>query len=303
MRMIKTVSILLATALVGSAVSGPVVSQRKLKMRIAIEPVNWKDHESVGSWHVPAEFRSAIYEKLTKKLTDSGKCIVVDWPEVEAALKSQNDPAKKGKAVPAQIMLRSYVTEFDMSQASSGGGINVGNIGRIGGSATVGKMALKLKLSSIDTAEVVGEDSATGNASRTGFRFNGNHTLAFADFQSFEKSPLGEATSKAVDDAAKKILVQLEKAKWSCRIADFDATSKEITLSAGSEAGVAVGDVFEVHKVTRQVKDENTGEILGVRTVKVGTIKVSEVDKRYAFAKIESGEGFESGLLVREVGK
>lgn len=303
MRTFKILSLFLTAALVGSAVSGSVAPQRKLKMRVAIEPVNWKDHESVGSWYVPAEFRSAIYEKLSKKLADSGKCIVADWPEVEEALKSQNDPSKKGKAVPAQIILRSYVTEFDMSQASSGGGINVGNIGRIGGSATVGKMALKLKLSSVDTTELIGEDRAVGNASRTGFRFNGNHTLAFADFQSFEKSPLGEATSKAVDDAAKKILAQLEKAKWSCRIADFDAASKEITLSAGSDAGVAVGDVFEVHKVTRQVKDENTGEILGVRTVKVGTIKVSEVDKRYAFAKIETGEGFESGLLVREIAK
>lgn len=294
----RFISLLLVSALgIGAAMSGVPEQEKRLKMRVAVEPVNWNDHESVGSWYVPSEFKAAIHEKLMKKLADSGKCIVIEWQAVEEAIE------KKAKVVPAQILIKSRVTEFDMNQASSGGGINVGGLGRVGGSATVGKMALKLKLNSVDTAQMVGEVSAVGNASKTGLRFDGNHKLAFADFQSFEKSPLGEATSKAVDDAAKKILEQLAKTPWSCRIADFDAASKEITLSAGSEGGVSVGDTFEVHKVTRTVKDETTGEILGVRTVKVGTIKVTEVDKRFSFAKIESGEGYEAGLLVREIGK
>lgn len=294
----RIVSLLLVSTLsIAMAVPGAGLPQKKLKMRIAVEPVNWSDRQSVGSWYVPAEFKAAIHEKLQKKLADSGKVIVVEWSTITEAIE------KKAKVLPAQVMVKSRVTEFDMSQASSGGGINVGGIGRVGGNVTVGKMVLKMKLSSVDTEQVVGESEAVGNASKTGLRFDGNHKMAFADFQSFERSPLGEATSKAVDDAAKKILAQLEKTPWSCRIADFDSASKEITLSAGSEAGVSVGDVFEVHRVTRTVKDDQTGEVLGVRTQKVGTIKVTEVDQKFAFAKIDSGEGFESGLLVREVGK
>lgn len=293
----RLVSLLLVSALgIGMAVPG-VGQSKKLKMRIAVEPVNWQNHNSVGSWSVPSEFKAAIHEKLQKKLAESGKCIVIDWQTVAEAID------KKVKVLPAQVMVSSRVTEFNMSQASSGGGINVGGIGRVGGNVTVGKMGLNLKLESVDTTQVVGQADAVGNASKGGFRFDGNHKTAFADFQSFERSPLGEATNKAVDDAAKKILAALEKTAWSCRVADFDGESKEITLSAGEEAGVSVGDTFEVHKVTRTVKDETTGEVLGVRTVKVGTIKVTEVDKKFSFAKIESGEGFESGLLVKEIGK
>ncbi len=296
---------LLTVAVFGLTAMAPAkeLGDKKLKMRVAIEPVNWSEHESWNGWYVPSEFRAAIQEKLQKKLADSGKCIVVDWPMVEEALKSQEDKSKKAKVVPAQIVIRSRVTEFEMSKASSGAGVSIGGIGRVGGNVTVGKMALKLKMTSVDTSEVVGDEQAIGNASRSGFRFDGNQKVAWADFQSFEKSPLGEATSKAVDDAAKKILAKLEKTPWSCRIADFDASTKEITLSAGADAGVSVGDVFEVHKVIRQVKDEQTGEILGVRTQKVGTIKVLEVDKRFSFAKIESGEGYESGFLVKEITK
>jgi len=304
----RWLSFVFAAALaVGVATAGSVKPDKKYKMRIAVAPLNWGDGLWDG-WHVPIEFRNAIHEKLQKKLVDTGRFIVLERAALEAlmqeqAIKEQNTgQSMKGKIVPAQVLVQGKVTDFEMSRSSTGGGINIGGIGRVGGNVTQAKMSMNVRIFNVDTSELVATEDAAGRVSRTGFKFDGNHKVAYADFSSFEKTPLGEATTQAVDKAVEKILAKMSKTPWACRIADFDATSKEITLNAGSEVGVAVGDTFDVYKVSRIIKDPETGEVLGTKTAKVGTIKVTEVDKKFSFATVVSGEGFETGAIVREIG-
>ena len=294
----------MAVALIAMASgSGP---QRKLKVRIAVAPLNWSSGVFDG-WTVPAEFRNAIHEKLQKKLADTGKFIVLEREALDAILKEQaikeenTGQSMKGKIIPAQVMVQGKVTDFEMSRSSTGGGVNIGGIGRVGGSVTQAKMSMNVRLFNVDTSEVFATEDAAGRVNRSGFRFDGNHRVAYANFEQFEKTPLGEATTQAIDKAVEKILAKMEKTPWTCRVADYDAASKEITLNAGAEVGVAVGDTFEVHKVSRVIKDPETGEILGTRTAKVGVIRVTEIDKKFSIATVVEGEGFEAGAIVREI--
>jgi curli biogenesis system outer membrane secretion channel CsgG len=290
------------------ATAGSIQSNKKLKMRIAVAPLNWGDGMWDG-WQVPIEFRNAIHEKLQKKLMDTGRFIVLERAALEALLQEQaikennTGQSMKGKIVPAQVLVQGKVTDFEMSRSSTGGGVNIGGIGRVGGNVTQAKMSMNVRIFNVDTSELIATEDAAGRVGRTGFRFDGNHKVAYADFEQFERTPLGEATTQAVNKAVEKILAKMDKTPWSCRIADFDAASKEITINAGAESGVAVGDTFDVYKVARVIKDPETGEILGTRTNKIGTIKVSEIDKKFSFATVVSGEGFEAGCIVREVGK
>ena len=100
------------------------------------------------------------------------------------------------------------------------------------------------------------------------------------------------------DDSTR--LKKLESVPWSARVADFDAPTKEVVLNAGSDVGVAVGDVFEVHRVARVIKDPDTGEIIGTRTTLVGKIKVTQVEKKIAMASVVEGTEFAVGDIVRE---
>lgn len=294
-------------ALAGIASAGAVKADKKLKMRIAVVPLNWNDCSSIGDWSVPTEFRNAIYEKLEKKLLDTGRFIVLERQALDAlmqeqGIKEQNTgQSQKGKIVPAQAMVQGKVTDFEMNRSGSGGGINIGGIGRVGGSVTTAKMSMNVRLMNVDTSELLFSEDAAGKAQSTGFRFDGNYRVAFADFEQFEKTPLGEATTKAIDVAVEKILAKMDKVPWSCRVADYDSSSKEVTINAGDESGVQVGDTFDVYKVVRTIKDPETGEIIGTKTAKIGTIKVTEIDKKFATATVVSGDGFEVGAIVREV--
>ncbi len=305
MRLTKTLGLIALLSLATGAVSGET-GDKKLKMRIAVAPLDWAGGVWDG-WSVPAEFRNAIHEKLQKKLADTGRFIVLERAALEALLKEQaikeenTGQSMKGKIVPAQVLVQGKVTDFEMSRSSTGGGVNIGGLGRVGGSVTAAKMSLNVRIFNVDTSEVVATEEAAGRVNRTGFRFDGNHKVAYANFEQFEKTPLGEATTQAIEKAVEKILAKMEKTPWACRIADFDAASKEVTLNAGSDLGVTAGDTFEVHKVSRVIKDPETGEILGTRTAKVGTIKVIEVDKKFSIATVVEGEGFEAGAIVREI--
>src|SRR5664280_1707560 len=46
-------------------------------------------------------------------------------------------------------------------------------------------------------------------------------------------------------------------------------------VNAGSEAGVKEGDEFNVYRVGEQIKDPDTGEVLGANEVKVGRVRLS----------------------------
>lgn len=305
----RKISLLLlaATLGVGICFAGQNKTEKKLKMRVAVAQLDWSAHEYWNEWQVPIEFRNAIQEKLIKKLMDTGRFVVLEREAMEAlekeqAIKEENTgQSQKGKIIPAQALVKGKVTDFEMSRSSTGGGVNIGGIGRVGGSVTQAKMAINVRIFNVDTSEMLASEEAAGKVSSTGFKFDGNSKVAFADFASFEKSPLGEATTKAIDQAVEKIIAKLGKTAWSCRVADYDTDTKEVTLNAGEELGVQVGDTFEVHKISKVIKDPETGAILGTKTAKVGVIKVTEVDKKFSIAKVVEGEGFETGAIVKEI--
>lgn len=294
--------------LLAALAAGSFAQERTLKLRLAVAPLDWTDREWIDSWRIPIEFRNAIYEKLVKKLSDTGKFMVLEREAMEALLKEQaikednTGKSTKGSIVPAQFLVKGKVTDFMIGSKGGGAGVSIGGV-RVGGNVTEAKAGINVRMFDVDTSEVIATESATRSVSATGFNVSGYFKNVGTNFNTFEKSPLGEATTKAIDAAVELILKKLGNQPWSCLAADYDEPSKEITLNAGSDAGVQVGNVFEVYKVTRIIKDPETGAVLGKRTSKIGTIKVIDVDKKFSIATVVEGSGFEAGCIVKEITK
>jgi curli biogenesis system outer membrane secretion channel CsgG len=281
-------------------------TDKRLKMRIAVAPIDWTNREWIDSWSVPVQFRDAINEKLAKRLLDTGRFVVLEREAMtaildEKAIKEENTgQSQRGKIVPAQALIRPKMIDFTLARRGSGAGVNIGGIGRVGGGVAEAQCGINIRIFNVDTSELIAAEEAAGKASSSNFNFSGNHRVAFADFATFENSPLGSAVSKAIEVAVEKIVRKLDEQPWSARIADYDEDSREITLNAGSELGVRTGDVFEIHRVGRTIRDPETGEVLGVRTSKAGRIRVTDVEKKLAIAVILEGEAPKVGDIVRE---
>ncbi len=71
-------------------------------------------------------------------------------------------------------------------------------------------------------------------------------------------------------------------------------------VNAGSEAGVKEGDEFDVYRVGEQIKDPDTGEVLGANEVKVGRVRITSVKgPRLSIAVSVSGSGYRAGDTLR----
>ncbi len=71
-------------------------------------------------------------------------------------------------------------------------------------------------------------------------------------------------------------------------------------VNAGSEAGVKEGDEFSVYRVGEQIKDPDTGEVLGANEVRVGRVKITSVKgPRLSTAVSVSGSGYRAGDTLR----
>lgn len=302
-------ALLLASLALITSFAGTVEQAKVYKLRVAVAPLDWSKNDRIDNWQIPVEFRQAIYEKLVQKLHATGKFVVLEREALEAllqekAIKEENTgQSQAGKIVPAQFLVRGQLTDFALNSKGGGGGVSIGgSIGgvRVGGRVSEAKVGMNVRMFDVDTSEMIASESAAKSVQATGFDFGGWVNSVGGDFGVYAKSPLGQATTKALDEAVEKIVKALGKQPWQCMVADYDAQAKEVILNAGSELGVGVGDLFEVYAVTRIIKDPETGAVLGKRTAKIGMIKVTEVEKKFSTAMVIDGDGFAAGAIVRE---
>ena len=297
-------AILAALAMMPMAPAALPFQEKRLKMRIAVAPIESDKEYWFDNWRMPVEFRSALDEKLAQKLLATGRFVVLERAALEAIMQEKaikedtTGVPQGGKIIPAQTLVRPKLTNFELNNKGGGLGVNIGGIGRVGGNVSEARAGLNVRLFNVDTSELIASESAEGVAQAQGFKFDGNHRTAYTDFNTFNKTPLGKAMDTAIDKAVNKIVEKLKDQPWSARVADVDG--KEVFLSAGEDLGVKVGDEFVVYKKGKEIKDPETGEVLGFRTTKSGRVRVTEVQKKLAIAEVIEGEGFGAGDIVRE---
>ena len=75
----------------------------------------------------------------------------------------------------------------------------------------------------------------------------------------------------------------------------------QLVLNVGAKAGVKVGDQLNVERVTKEIKDPATGQVLRRLSQPVGVVKVTDVDDVSSIATPVSGSGFQTGDAVKTV--
>ena len=75
---------------------------------------------------------------------------------------------------------------------------------------------------------------------------------------------------------------------------------KEVTINRGEGGGVAVGNTFNVYALGEELVDPDTKESLGREEVKVGKVKITQVNPKTSTADILEDTGIDKGAVLRK---
>ena len=75
---------------------------------------------------------------------------------------------------------------------------------------------------------------------------------------------------------------------------------KEVTINRGEGGGVVIGDTFNVFAVGEELIDPDTKESLGKEEVKVGKVKITQVNPKTSVADILDDTGVDKGAILRK---
>jgi hypothetical protein len=185
--------------------------------------------------------------------------------------------------------------------------------GIIGGSKSEAKAVVVLAYRLVDneSSEIVASGEARGESKRSskggmgGFFAGG--VLVGGGFGSnasnFGETIIGEAVMDAVAKLSADLSNRGANAAGSAKEVEIEAavadiSGNNITINAGSSAGIANGMKLTVFRKGKEIKDPTTGEVLDVQTERIGELVITSVRERIATGAY-SGSAARVGDVVR----
>jgi outer membrane protein OmpA-like peptidoglycan-associated protein/curli biogenesis system outer membrane secretion channel CsgG len=307
----------------GATLSLDAQSSADRKPRVAVLDFDYGTVMSASSsiFGTNVDIGKGISALLVTNLVKNGSFSVIDRDALNKVLAEQNfsnsnraDPssaARIGKVLGVDSIIVGTITEFGnetSTQRVGGGGYNLHGfgLGSVGHSGSKANVVIDARIINVDTAEILAVAEGKGVSSRSSVSLGGaggnwwsggNGNVDFGS-SNFQNTIIGEATKKAVDTLAADLgtqsgKLQVRTFKGEGMIAAID--NGQIILNVGGKAGIKAGDVLEVTRVTREIKDPATGKVLRRLSQTVGTIKATDVDDASAICVAVTGSGYQEG--------
>jgi len=262
-----------------------------------------------------------IADILIDKMLAEGTYRVIERNAIDKILHEQDfsnsnraDPstaAKIGHILGVDAVITGDITQFgrDDQNKNYGGGLvqgwTHGAVGGVGKHSSKAVVAVTVRMVDATTGEILASVTGKGESERSGTDLlgggGGNGTWAGGgasmSSSNFAQTIIGEAVTQAVAQVATGLDSDSAKiptaapppvAPISGLVAD--ASTKDIIINVGSQAGVKVGDKLAIARVVRVVKDPTTGKPLRSIEDPVGQLTITSVDASSAVGTF-SGSG------------
>ncbi len=328
MRKILLFCLLLGLALPAVAQTQAQPAQTR-KKRVAIIDFEYGTVRSyvAGLFGTDVDVGRGICDMLVKHLVQDGTYSVIERRMLDKILAEQNfstsdraNPAtasKIGKILGLDAIIVGSITQFggenkETKVGGAGGGFRGFGIGGFGHKTSKAIVSVDARMIDVDSAEILGVADGKGESKREGTSLlgGGGNWHGFGaggvDFSSsgFQETIIGEAVKAAVEQLSTGLVSQNDKLKVRQVVVEGLVALVEgdqVILNVGAKTGLKAGDQLSVERVTREIKDPATGQVIRRMTSKIGVVQVTEIDDISAVCKTVSGAGFKVGDAVKTV--
>lgn len=254
----------------------------------------------------PTEFGTGLTDMLVTALVESKRFIVLERQNLEDLQKEKslgdvdpNTTPKTGKTLGAQVIIRGAITELSFKRSGAGGNLvsEVVDGTFVRSVATVG---IDLKIVDAETGVVLESVRAEGRVGSQLASLNLKQNEFKIGFAAFDNGPLGRAVRFAILDAVKKIVQRTEAIPWTAKVAAVtEDGGRKVYLNAGKDSGLEPGDILEVQALGEEIKDPDTGLVIGrTKAGVVGRIIVLKVEEKLTICEPVEGSGFQPNQIV-----
>jgi curli biogenesis system outer membrane secretion channel CsgG len=307
----------LTLALQSTAQAQTPAASPATKHRVAVMNFDYGTVQSSVSaiFGTDQDIGKGISAMLIEKLVKDGQYSVIERAALDKLLAEQNfsnsdranpaTAAKIGQLLGVDTIIIGTVTQFGRddkhTNLGAGGYGSKFGLGGIGTKNSRAVVAVSARMVNVNTGEIITAVTGNGESSRGGTSLlgagggwsgGGGGALDMGS-SNFGNTILGEATHKAVDDMGAQLDASATKVptvKLEVNGLVADVTGNTLILNVGKKAGIHVGDILDVSRPVRVVKDPATGKVIKSITDKVGSATVTEVDDDSATATF-SGVG------------
>ncbi len=294
-----------------SAPPAPGPTTQAQKKRVIVDAFDYSTVKTSvqAVFNTQADIGSGIRAMLVKRIATGNNVVVVERAKVDQLMAEQDrnagnrvkqgSGARVGRISGADAVLAGDIVIFgrdDKKQNIGAGGFGGRAFGglHIKNEEDKAVVAIDYRLIDAETSEVIATGEARGESSRKskgiggmGGKWGGGGGGAGVDMSSsnFAQTIIGEATMDCVNKLADVLNQQAATMKKSVREVEArvaDVSGGSMVISAGANDGVNVGEVFEILKVLREVRDPVSKEVLDTVTQKTGEMTISTVRDRIA---------------------
>jgi curli biogenesis system outer membrane secretion channel CsgG len=273
-------ALMLVIGLAGSA-------QAQGKVRVAV--LDFANNSTWSWWG--DNLGSAAADELTTQLVKTGRFTVVERAQLGAVLAEQDlgqsgavtaaTAAKIGKILGVQFLLAGSITQFSIERTSAG-------YRGIGGTISTAESMMDVRLINTETAEVMAVAEGKGTK-----RMGGGYFKGAAAERTFDQGAAQEALRPAVEQVVQRVAAQsntLASVIPAAPEGQIVSTREGLFyINRGQNAGVKVGQRFDVMRVVDEIKDAD-GRLLDRVIDKVGTLEVTQVLSQSAICKLITGQ-------------
>ena len=285
--------------------------QQGPKSRVAVAQFGATDRFAsvYGGWNIGG----GLAAQLVTSLIQTGRVVVVERAILSKVLIEQELGQSKlsssftqtpaGQLLGVDYLIVGEVTEFEERQMGGGGSLSVmkGFGPKISGEASAAQVAIDLRVIDTRTGEILYSHRAQGRAWEKAFATKLDYKFIEFGGDAFHKTPLGQATRRAINDALQFILAVVEKRttefSWLARVVEVEGN--EVYLDAGRLANIQMGDRFRISMVRKVLTAPETNEVLGLVESDVGLAEAVDVQTKYTRARILGTGRPKIGDIVR----
>lgn len=238
----------------------------------------------------------AASDILITELVKTGKFIVVERDKMNKLLEEQklgltgaidpNTAAQMGKILGLNAIVTGAISNF--GTRTTGSDYLIAQSKRQEATCTV-----DIRVVDAETGQILLADSGKGVS-----KVSSGGVLGMGTKGGYAESIEGDALRAAVSQLTSNITSQINKKPWSCRIPQV--SNDKIYLSAGTESGLEVGQKLKVFSQGAEIKDPDSGIVLGREEEEIGMLQVaSHAGDKLSVGKLLKGRMPQKGDLCR----